>query len=160
VVQRDTNRRRIRAFLIVSLVMLGAAGATRLFGPSVFAPRVNIRWSSGTSNTVRQELERRLGLVAADQRENRTWAYDLPDPSRIRIRAIVNHPAVEDTYRIDREQLTTTADAPRGRTRLARPGPAGWIHGPVFEWFIFLWLSSFLVSATWLASNQAGDRTS
>jgi peptidoglycan/LPS O-acetylase OafA/YrhL len=76
-----------------------AGAALTMSGP------FNIRWKPGISDPVRHRIEAELGLleqapVTRDPR-HRTWEYRLPAPTRARVRALVTHPAVEDTARID-----------------------------------------------------------
>lgn len=73
------------------------------------SPPFDIRWTASVDEGMRRRFEQQLGLVdaaavARDPR-GRTWTYRLPTPTRARIRAIVEHPAVEDTARIDTEGL-------------------------------------------------------
>ena len=60
-------------------------------------------------DTTRRQLEAELGLTEAQRVERdprgRTWEYRLRMPTRDRVRAIVLHPSVEDTARIDAERF-------------------------------------------------------
>jgi hypothetical protein len=65
----------------------------------------HIRWKPAVSEAARHRVETEFGLVEVgpvvrDPR-HRTWEYRLPTPTRARVRALVSHPAVEDTARID-----------------------------------------------------------
>jgi peptidoglycan/LPS O-acetylase OafA/YrhL len=79
----------------------GAAAGSVL---SVSGP-FNIRWKPDISDAARHRVEAEFGLV--DQRpvardpRHRTWEYRLPAPTKARVRALVTHPGVEDTARID-----------------------------------------------------------
>ena len=150
----DVDRRRVRLFAVISVVMLAAAGTVRWSAPSPFVPRVNVRWSATVSDLERADLERRLALTAGQRLEGTTWVYDLRDPSPAIISAVVNHPAVDDTHHIERGVARISADAPHGTTRLDGDGPAGWIHSPLFTWFMLFWFTSFVVSGAWLATAE------
>ena len=69
----------------------------------------DIRWKEDVDDTTRRALEAELGLTAAQRVERdprgRTWEYRLRTPTRDRVRAIVLHPSVEDTARIDAERF-------------------------------------------------------
>jgi hypothetical protein len=76
--------------------------------PSVSSP-FDIRWNETVDDTTRLQFEAELGLtdaqrVARDPR-GRTWEYRLRTPTRERVRAIVLHPSVEDTARIDAQRF-------------------------------------------------------
>ena len=76
--------------------------------PSVSSP-FDIRWTETVDDTTRLQFEAQLGLtdaqrVARDPR-GRTWEYRLRTPTRERVRAIVLHPGVEDTARIDAQRF-------------------------------------------------------
>jgi hypothetical protein len=76
--------------------------------PSVSSP-FDIRWNETVDDTTRLQFEAELGLtdaqrVARDSR-GRTWEYRLRTPTRERVRAIVLHPSVEDTARIDAQRF-------------------------------------------------------
>jgi hypothetical protein len=147
-------RFKVLALAAVSVVMLAVAIPMRFSVPSPFAPRVHIRWAPGVSAAARADLERRFGLLAGEPRDQETWAYDLADTTPASVRGLIEHPAVADTHYVDRETATITADAPSGSVRLADHRLAGWVHSPVFDWFMLLWFSSLIVSASWLASRR------
>lgn len=134
--------------------MLTCVGLVRFLAPSPFAPRVHIRWISQTSDAARSDFERRFSLLNGEYREGTTWGYDLGNASMSAVRSLLEHPAVEDTHYIDRRSGAVAADAPRGTTRLRQTGLAWWINSPLFEWFTLLWVSSLIVSGTWLASAR------
>jgi hypothetical protein len=65
----------------------------------------HIRWKPEVSGAARRRIETEFGLkemgqVTRDPR-HRTWEYRLPTPTKARVRALVTHPAVEDTARVD-----------------------------------------------------------
>ena len=69
----------------------------------------DIRWKEDVDDTTKRQLEAELGLTEAQRVERdprgRTWEYRLRMPTRDRVRAIVLHPSVEDTARIDAERF-------------------------------------------------------
>jgi hypothetical protein len=69
----------------------------------------DIRWKEDVDDTTRRQLEAELGLAEPQRVERdprgRTWEYRLRTPTRERVRAIVLHPSVEDTARIDAERF-------------------------------------------------------
>lgn len=69
----------------------------------------DIRWKDDVDDTRRPQVEAELGLTDAQRVERdsrgRTWEYRLRTPTRDRVRAIVVHPSVEDTARIDAERF-------------------------------------------------------
>jgi hypothetical protein len=69
----------------------------------------DIRWKEDVDDNARLQLETELGLTDAQRVERdprgRTWEYRLRLPTRDRVRAIVLHPSVDDTARIDAERF-------------------------------------------------------
>lgn len=69
----------------------------------------DIRWKEDVDDTKKGQLEAELGLTDPQRVERdprgRTWEYHLRTPTRDRVRAIVVHPSVEDTARIDAERF-------------------------------------------------------
>jgi len=152
------ERGKVRAFAAVSVVMLFATILLRLSTPSPFAPRVHVRWAPEVSPSARAELERRFALATGEQRDATTWEYDLLDLEPASVRSLIAHPAVADTHYLDRDAATVTSDAPAGSIRLADRRFAGWVHSPLFDWFVLLWASSLIVSGVWLASPPEPGR--
>lgn len=99
---------------------------------------VHVRWQGDVSAVERWWLEQRFAL-RAQHRDGQSVGYDLLDLSAGNVRALLEHPAVEDTGSFDRERRTVSPDAEPGdsRTGLAwRLGfeavlpflrPAGWL---------------------------------
>ena len=86
------------------------------------APFVNVRWRDGLSAEARRRAESQLYL------ENRepsgpAWRYELTSPRAAEIAAIIGHPDVQDTHRIERHNATISADAGRGTLRVWWAGP-------------------------------------
>ena len=95
---------------IAARVVSGPAGA-----------RVHVRWEASLDASARQQLEARFHLADGEHLDGTTWRYDLVDPSRDTIRALVRDPAAEDTQHIDRSSFTPDDDTERTarRTRIA-----------------------------------------
>ncbi len=94
---------RICATLLLSFVVsAGIARSVLLWFDPPHAIRLNVRWRSDVDVTRRSELERQLGLTLGEFREGTTWLYTLPTPSTEAIRAIVQHPSVDDTAHVNR----------------------------------------------------------
>ena len=74
-------------------------------------PKINVRWVAGQDADRRRGLEQRFGLDAGNEEAPATWSYALADASRENIIALVQHPDVEDTHRINRAEMTLAADA-------------------------------------------------
>jgi hypothetical protein len=70
------------------------------------------------------------------------------------VRALLDHPAVEDTHHIDRTRRVVSADAPSGTARLADAGVAAVIRSPLFDWVVSFWVASLAVSAAWLLTTK------
>ena len=73
------------------------------------SPAFNIRWRTGVSDGDRQRFEAELGLTALGPVErdqsHRTWSYSLRSPTPDRVRALLEHRAVEDTAGIDTKRF-------------------------------------------------------
>ena len=94
------------------------------------APIVNIRWREGLSEEARQQAER--DLYVAEYLENGNEGhYEVQSPRRRDIAAIVAHPDVADTFRIDRKRATITADSYPSSRRVWWAGPFKGLHSPV-----------------------------
>jgi hypothetical protein len=101
--------------------LLGACAAWAVYeGP---APIINVRWRPGLSPDARRFTERRLSLEPSGESNDRTWTYVLTTPTKANIAAIVAHPDVEDTHRIDRQRASISSDAGRSSTRVWWGGP-------------------------------------
>lgn len=82
---------------------------------------VHVRWQASVDDATRQRLEERLGLADPRALDAATWQYDLINPSRNTIRAVVTDAAVEDTHHLDRSSYALDPGAARTgrRTRFA-----------------------------------------
>ena len=123
-----------------------------MFVPPAFAPRVYVRWKAGVSETMRTGIERELKLLAGEPYDATTWSYDLGDPSRHAIGALVAHGSVDDTGNIDRERLTVADNARVGRTRI-HGGLSLWRDAPVVPWLTRLASSFLVLSSLWLGTT-------
>ena len=106
----------IRALTLGLLALTLPLAARGLYGPQ--GAWVHVRWQPSVDAAERQRLETAWQFV--DGREDdspATWRYDLIAPSASRLRAIVEHAAVEDTHFIDRQLYTLTPDAQRTARR-------------------------------------------
>ena len=65
-------------------------------------PSINVRWSSGVDEAQRAQLEARFGLANGTPLEPPTWSYQLENTNRSNVSALVTHPDVADTHKIDR----------------------------------------------------------
>jgi hypothetical protein len=90
------------------------------------APIVNIRWREGLSAEALRQAERELYVEEYVENGNEGH-YEVQSPRRRHIAAIVAHPDVEDTFRIDRAQATITADSYPSSRRVWWAGP---FYGP------------------------------
>jgi hypothetical protein len=63
---------------------------------------VHLKWQASLTDSERRSVEARFYLADGGRLEEDTWRYDLLDPSRDNIRALVVEPTVSDTQNIDR----------------------------------------------------------
>ncbi len=80
------------------------------------AKYIHIRWTPEVSAGARRALERRFAL-RVEAGEGRSFGYDLLDDSTGNIRALLQHPAVEDSDALDRARFTVAANAEDGDSR-------------------------------------------
>jgi hypothetical protein len=103
--------------LLATLAPLLPLAARQLAGPP--GVLVHVRWDETVDDAGREMLESRFRLLDGERLDERTWRYDLVDPSRDNIRALIESSAVEDTHHIDRPnysaELTAATTARRGR---------------------------------------------
>ena len=66
------------------------------------APAVNVRWSPDVGDAERAGLEQRFGLTHGIAGESLTWSYQLENTDRSNVSALVKHPGVVDTHKINR----------------------------------------------------------
>jgi hypothetical protein len=151
-----TDRRQVMAVAVASLIVLAIALCLWRFVPSPTAPRINVRWTVSVPDEARLAIERHFSLLRGEAKEGRTWAYDLGDISRANVRALVAHPAIEDTHYLDRSAGTIAPTAPRGTLRIG--GPLSTVReSAVLTWTLTAAATTTAVCALWLAST--GRRT-
>jgi len=115
--------RRVAVAGQCALVMLCTAWAIFERPTSV----VNVQWREGLSEESRLQVERDLYL----KRTENEGHYELGSPRQADIAAIVAHPDVDDTHRIDRAYATLTADSYPGTLRVWWAGPFKGVDGRV-----------------------------
>jgi len=119
------------------------------------APLVNIRWRDGLSADDRSRVERQLYLENGQLSEG-AWRYELTSPRSTEIAAIIAHPDVRDTHRIDRDHATLTADAGTGALRIWWAGPfKGARSGAEFR-AVFGVVALVTLLCAWSASSPNG----
>jgi hypothetical protein len=96
--------------LLLAAVVLYAAGSA-IVGTK--GARIYVRWSAGVDDAARGTLERQLGLAEGRVHEGATWTYAISDVSREHIAAIVKHPSVADTHKLDRQTFELAPDVER-----------------------------------------------
>ena len=94
----------VRRFLAgwVALGLCLTAAAFLLVRAGLPAPSVNVRWAPGIDDAQRTELEARFGLIGGTPLESPTWTYQLENADRSNVSALIGHPAVADTHKINR----------------------------------------------------------
>jgi hypothetical protein len=88
----------VAAFAIATAAAAGVLSLTLSSDP---VP-IHVRWKQGVSDAERADLERQFGLTEAEFREGTTYAYRLANTSTDNIRALVQHPRVDDTAELNR----------------------------------------------------------
>lgn len=118
-----TAGRRLSGLGTASLVCAVAAVSLPIAARVVAGPRgaiIDIRWQEATDTAARQQLEARFRLTDRLHLGGTTWQYDLVNPSRDILQAIVTHPDVDDTQDIDRVRFAlNNADRTSRRSRFA-----------------------------------------
>ena len=103
--QRQWSRQRLAtAWAGIALCITAVAYiAVRSAAP---APSVHVRWSEDVDDRQREALETRFHLSHGEILDRRTWAYRIEDTTQANVAALVQHPGVEDTHKIDRQSHT------------------------------------------------------
>ena len=155
-----SEHRRLLVGGILLLALAGVLFAALRIGWGERAAYVNIRWRADATEATRDAVARTLALHEVEYRDNRTWGYFLSDQSTENIRAIVRHPAVEDTHNIDRDTFAVLDTAERGD--YTSGGPA-WI-APLLEFFsrasLLLGAAALVVGAFRTWRDRTGRATS
>jgi hypothetical protein len=68
-------------------------------------PKINVRWAPDVDDAAREAIEARFHLAREGQPDGRTRRYELLDPSRANVEALLMNPAVEDTAGLNRATL-------------------------------------------------------
>jgi hypothetical protein len=147
----------VRHLALASLTIFLAVFAMRMASPEL-APRVNVRWAPGVSAEERISLERRFSLALPTHTEGSTWTYDLGDPSRATVTALVHDPAVEDTHGINRQAGVVAPDAPRGTTRVGSYPLGAWVDSEPVAWLGMCSAWTTLLAFAWLVINRYSAR--
>ena len=116
--QLNVRSRRIAVTLVLLSALLPPA-VRALAGPP--GAIIHIRWQPALSDSRRLGHERGFQLFDGRRLEGDTWRYDLLDPSRENVRAILNEPAVQDTHGLDRSNGALDPSADRTQRRLRFP---------------------------------------
>lgn len=126
--------------LVSFLVLAAAARSVLLYFEPPHPIRVHVRWAPVVDAVQRAQLEQQLSLTLPEFREGTTWLYFLPVPSTDAIRAIVQHPSIEDTQHVDRVRFRPSfnEDAPR------RALYYGAVAGGFGSLIVLFWLSRWL----------------
>jgi hypothetical protein len=117
------------------------------------APFVNVRWRDSLSVEARQQAETQLFL---ENREpaGEAWRYELVSPRAADIAAIVEHPDVEDTHRIDRDSATIDADAGHGTLRVWWAGPFRGARSRLEFRAVFALIGIITLLCAWFSDTQ------
>ncbi len=78
---------------------------------SLAAPRITVRWEANLPEAERLRLEGQLSLEDGKFHGGRTWTYSLEDPTRERVRRLVENGSVEDTHSVRRRLDETDSPA-------------------------------------------------
>ena len=105
------SARHASALALLVLGVLMTASPSVLDGDR--AKYVHVRWRPEVAANTRAGLEARFSL-REQRREGQSFGYDLLDDSTSNIRALLQHPAVEDTHDLDRQRMTVAATAEDG----------------------------------------------
>jgi len=89
-------------FVVAFAVATAVAAAVLSLTLSSDPVPIHVRWKPGISDAERAELERQFGLTQGEFREGTTYAYGLANTSTDNIRALVQHPRVDDTAELNR----------------------------------------------------------
>jgi hypothetical protein len=94
---------RALALLVAGFVVTGALAAWLLSLAITPQPvPLHIRWKTDVGDAERASLEQQFHVIEGHRTEGTTFVYLLTDPSTESIRAIVQHPRVDDTAHINR----------------------------------------------------------
>jgi hypothetical protein len=120
------------------------------------APIVNINWREGVSPDQRRQIERDLYLEFVEDDDG--GHYELGSPRRADIAAIVAHPDIDDTHRIDRERATLSADSEPGVVRVWWAGPFKGSQGHTQFRVLVALIGAIAVVCAWLSGSRRSNR--
>jgi hypothetical protein len=129
-----SSRARICALATVAILAALAYGQYRTIvdRPAI----VTVRWNPNIDGPTRVEIETKFSLTdEQDTSDAAVRSYTLADTSRGNVRALVQHPAVEDTQHLDRR--TYDVERPPRRYDLSRNVPL-FIGAAAVVWMIGL----------------------
>ena len=128
--------------LLVSFVALSAlARGVMLYFDPPHPIRLHVRWKPGTDDAARAQLEQQLALSRPEFKEGSTWLYYLDMPSADAIRAVVQHPMVEDTAHVDRVKFRPSLKEDAPRRALYYGTMAGGFGSLLVVFWVIRWLS-------------------
>jgi hypothetical protein len=107
--------RVVAVYLIAFIILTGAAAAILWVTLASGPVPMHVRWKPGATDAERIALEQRFHLTEGVVTEGTTRAYLLADTSTTNIRALVEHPSVEDTADINRIRFRPAFKFDRGR---------------------------------------------
>lgn len=111
------------AAAVITAIVIWMAPASGSGAPT--AVPIKVRWTAQAAATVRTRLETQFHLTRADFDDGTTWRYELTDISTANIRALVSHPAVEDTANLNRKTYRPTGALDPDRVRAVGAMRAG-----------------------------------
>jgi len=129
---------RVAGILAASFLGLGLLSAGILLWLEPPHPvRLHVRWTADVDDARRAALERELQLSRGQRSEGTTFVYDLDTPTTDTIRAIVQHPSVDDTAHINRIRFRPEFEQDRQRRSIFY-GVLGGAAGAVA---VLLWIA-------------------
>lgn len=116
------------------------------------APIVIINWREGLSPDDRRRVERDLYLEFVN--DNNDGHYELGSPRQADIAAIVAHPDIADTRRINRASATLTWDSAPGVVRVWWAGPFKGSRGHTQFRVVFAAIAAIAFGCAWLSGPR------
>jgi len=107
---------RRTALICVVLACVLPPAARLVAGPK--GADIHVEFQPDGDAATRERVAARYRLINPRKLEDTyTWRYELTDPSRANIEAIVRDPAINDTHEVDRNSFTLSPTAPRTSRR-------------------------------------------
>ena len=141
---------RARARFCAVITVATLAGLTFMLYRSSGPPPiiVNVRWSATIDSDARAALERQFSLTDGHETSDAAVrTYTMGDTSTANIRALVEHPAVEDTVHIDRRTFAVERP-PRGF-------PVAKYAEPIGAAIAAIWIVGFLLPLGFVSRDTA-----